>query len=216
MIQTSRDIELLQQHNYIYVLNNVGLRNKVIKLYYNNPLARHFRTDKTSKLLQRNYYQENIEDNVYIYYQEYNICQRVKVKRHVPYSLLRSLPQPIRPQSKILIDFITSLPECKDLASRLNFDSILIVINRYTKMAQYIVYYKTINALELAKILQEKVFSIFRTLDRIMSNCRTMFISQFWLAFYYYLMCKCQLSTTYYPQTNSQTKRQNQNLKHYL
>ena len=134
----------------------------------------------------------------------------------MPYGLLRSLPQPIRPQSKILIDFITSLPEYKDLASRPNFDSILIVINRYTKMAQYIACYKTVNALELAKILQEKVFSIFRTLDGIMSNCRTMFTSQFWLAFCYYLMCKRWLSTAYYPQTNGQTERQNQNLKHYL
>ncbi len=157
-----------------------------------------------------------MEDDVHIYCQEYDICQRVKVKRHTPYGLLRSLLQPTRPQSEISMDFITSLLECKDLASRLNFDSILVVVDRYTKMAQYIACYKTIDALELAKILQEKVFSIFRTLDRIVSNRRTVFISQFQSAFYYYLMCKRQLSTTYYPQTNGQIERQNQNLKHYL
>jgi hypothetical protein len=51
------------------------------------------------------------------------------------------------------MDFITSLLECKDLASRPNFDSILIVVDRYTKIARYIIYYKTVNTPELTKIL---------------------------------------------------------------
>ncbi len=33
------------------------------------------------------------------------------------------------------MDFITGLLEYKDLASRPNFDSILVVVNRYTKIA---------------------------------------------------------------------------------
>ena len=94
-----------------------------------------------------------MEDDVRIYCRECDICQRVKVKRYAPYGLLGSLPRPTRPWSEISMDFITGLPECKDPAGGPNFDSILVVVDRYTKMARYIACHKTIDAPELAKIL---------------------------------------------------------------
>ena len=51
------------------------------------------------------------------------------------------------------MDFITGLPGYKNPAGGLDFNTILVVVNRYSKMAQYIAYYKTINSLELTKIL---------------------------------------------------------------
>jgi hypothetical protein len=48
------------------------------------------------------------------------------------------------------MDFITSLPPNKNLNGGENYDLILVIINRFLKIAWYIPCYKTINTLELA------------------------------------------------------------------
>jgi len=95
------------------------------------------------------------------------------------YGLLSSLLQPSRPWGKIFIDFITGLLVCKNSASGLDFNAILVIVDRYLKIAKYIACYKTINSLELAKILWEHVFSIFGTLDRIVFDKGIVFTSKF-------------------------------------
>jgi hypothetical protein len=45
--------DFFTKKNCIIVLKDLALYNKVIKLYYNNPLAGHYRVEKTFKLLKR-------------------------------------------------------------------------------------------------------------------------------------------------------------------
>jgi hypothetical protein len=68
------------------------------------------------------------------------------------------------------MDFITGLPLYKNPAGGPDFNAILIVINRYSKMARYIIYYKTINSPELTKIIWEYIFSIFGSPNGIISD----------------------------------------------
>jgi hypothetical protein len=48
------------------------------------------------------------------------------------------------------MDFITSLPPNKNLNGSENYNLILVIVDRFSKMAWYIPCHKTINALELA------------------------------------------------------------------
>jgi hypothetical protein len=166
-------------------------------------MAGYYRVEKTLELLRRSWYWENIEGDICDYYREYNICQRIKAKRHLPYGLLGSLLQPERPWGEISMDFITGLPPYKNPAGGPDFDAILIVVNRYSKMAKYIVCHKTVDSPELAKIIWEYVFSIFGSPNRIVSDRGMVFTSQFWSAFCFYLIYKQRLSIAYYPQTDS-------------
>lgn len=83
-------------------------------------------------------------------------------------------------------------------------------------MAQYIVACMDWTAERLAQafldhIWQDRGFSNFIVLDR-----GSLFISKFWSALYFQLKIKQRLSTAFHPQTDGQTKRQNQILKQYL
>lgn len=144
------------------------------------------------------------------------VCQRVKAKRHKPYGLLQSLPQPPRPWSEISMDFVTGLPEVKNPDGTLRFDAILVVVDRYSKMARYIPCRKTITSQELAVVLWEEVFKTFGCPDGIVSDRGSVFTSEFYSALCFYLHSKQRLSTAYHPQTDGQTERQNQALEHYL
>jgi hypothetical protein len=51
------------------------------------------------------------------------------------------------------MDFITGLPACKDKREGADFDAILVIINRYSKMLCYILCHKTITVPQLAERL---------------------------------------------------------------
>ena len=82
------------------------------------------------------------------------VCQGNRVPRHKPYGQLESLPLPTRPWDKISIDFITDLAPSAGLNDRI-YDTILVVVNRYTKMALFLPTTKDLNAAQLAKLLNK-------------------------------------------------------------
>ena len=77
------------------------------------------------------------------------------------------------------MDFVTSLPPSKNPNASEDYNLILVIVNRFSKMARYIPCYKTINTLELAQRIWDSVFSLFGTLNKIVSNRGTVFISKF-------------------------------------
>lgn len=209
--------QLLCWKKRILVPNNPSLRASILRLHHDDPLAGHYGSDKTSVLLHRHFYWDHMEEDIRTYCEECDVCQRVKVKRHKPYGLLMSLPRPERPWSEITMDFVTGLPECPSgLAGGVPFDAILVVVDRYTKMARYIPCHKTVDSPELAKLLWEQVFCLFGMPEGIVSDRGTVFTSQFWSALCYYLFIKQRLTTAFHPQSDGQTERQNQALEHYL
>jgi hypothetical protein len=50
----------------------------------------------------------------------------------------------------IFIDFIINLPPSKDPFIKTIYNLILVIINKYIKVFKYIIYNKTVNALEFA------------------------------------------------------------------
>ena len=212
----THDENLLRFHSRVVVPDDPALRAQVMNLHHDDPLAGHYGVDKTLELLKRSWYWENMETDVRLYCRECDICQRVKAKRHMPYGLLSSLPQPKRPWGEISMDFVTGLPPCKNPAGGPDFNAILVVVDQYSKMAKYIACHKTVDSPELASLMWDNVFSLFGTPDGIVSDRGTVFTSNFWSAFCFHMACKQRLSTAFHPQTDGQTEQLNQALEHYL
>ena len=143
-----------------------------------------------------------------------NVCQRVKVPRHRPYGELQVLPQLEGPWQQVTMDFITGLPPSKRRGCI--YEAILVIVDRYTKMARYITTTKTVTAVELAELFYEEVICRFGVPKGAVSDRGSVFTSAFWSEMCYYLKMKRRLSTAFHPQTDGQTERQNQTLEHYL
>ena len=97
------------------------------------------------------------------------------------------------------MDFIIGLPPYRDLYSGLDLNYILVVINRYSKMARYLACRKTINAPELVELLFKRVFSLFSVPQGIVSDRGTVFTSKFWFTLCFYIHMKQRLSFAYHP-----------------
>ena len=205
---------ILTKDGKAYIPKDASLRAEIIRLCHDDPHSSHFGAAKTLKLIQRYYYWESMAAEVKEYVLTCDQCQRTKSVRHRPYGELASLPQPGGPWQEISMDFITDLPPSPGDGQY--WDSILVIVDRYTKMSLYIAVKKTITAEELATSFLRRVASVFGIPKGIVSDRGSVFTSKFWSALCYHFKIKRRLSTAFHPQTDGQTERQNQTLEHYL
>jgi hypothetical protein len=112
------------------------------------------------------------------------------------------------------MDFITDLPPSSWRGEV--YDLILVAVDWFTKMAIYIPTTKKLDTEGLADIFLEKIIACLGTPSLIISDCGSLFTSDFWSQLLHQLGIKCRMSTAFYPQTDGQTERQNQVLEHYL
>ena len=205
---------LLNYNGKLYVPNEASVRQELLKRHHDDPLAGHFGVAKTTELMSRKYFWESMKADIKEYVDTCDVCQRVKVKRHRPYGELGALPIPKGPWKEITMDFITDLPPSKH--KHCVYDAILVVVDRYTKMAVYLPTTKKINAVELEELLMQEVFLKFGAPEGIITDRGSVFTSGFWSEVCYQMQMKRRLSTAFHPQTDGQTERQNQTLEHYL
>jgi transposase InsO family protein len=131
----------------------------------------------------------------------------MKMPRHQSYGLLHPLSIPNRPWKSISLDFISDLPVFN------GFDTILIVVDRFTKITHFLPCTKGINSEGTTDLLMREVFQHHGLPNNIKSDRGPQFVSKFWRHLLSLLKVSCNLSSSYHPQTNGQTERINQTLE---
>jgi len=117
---------------------------------------------------------------------------------------------PEKPWSHILADFITKLP----LAQR--YDAILVVCDCFSRMAHFIATIEKILVEGLARLFRDHVWKLYRLPESIISDRGVQFAAGMIKELNNLLGIQTKLSTTYYPQTDGQMERINQELEQYL
>jgi hypothetical protein len=135
-----------------------------------------------------------------------NVCVRAKNLCHRPYGLLQPLPIPTSLWFSISRDFITNLPPSSF------YDSILVVVDRLTKMVHFIPCIKTIIGKGIAKLFLDHVFQYHGLLD-IISNHGPQFASKFSKQLFELLGVNVKLSSIFHPHMDGQTEWVNQVLE---
>ena len=139
----------------------------------------------------------------------------MKTPRHRPYGELQSLPISKQPWESVSMDMITGLPPSADTDSKA-YNTILVIVDRFIKMAKYFPVRKTIGAVEMAQLFHDRIVCAFGTPASIVTDRGSIFTSQFWSSLCFYMKARRRLNTVFYLQTDGQTERQNQMLKQYL
>jgi len=108
------------------------------------------------------------------------------------------------------MDFITDLPPSAKI------DTICVVVDRFSKMAHFIPYKKTIIGEETTKVFINNIYRYPGLPDDIISNRRPQYISKFWQLLFEILKVKIKLLLAFHPQTNGQIEQVNQVLEQCL
>ena len=132
------------------------------------------------------------------------VCARNKASHRPPAGLLQPLPIPNRPWSHIAMDFVTGLPVSQGC------DTILTVVDRFSKAAHFVPLPKLPSAAETAGLLELHVVRLHGIPSDIVSDRGPQFVSKVWRAFCKGVGATASLSSGYHPQSNGQAERANQ------
>jgi len=137
------------------------------------------------------------------------ICLTCPVaKSHVlPHSLYSPLPMPLAPWGDVSLDFIIGLP-----IMQISKDSIMVVGDRFSKMAYFIPCHTTHDASQIAHLYFKEVVRLHGVLKSMVSDMDTKFLSHFWLTLWRKVGTHLKFSTTCHPQADSQMKVTNRTL----
>jgi len=201
---------LILKDGKVYVLKDEELRAEVIWLHHNTPVGGHGGQWKTVELVTRNFWWPRVTTEVKQYVERCDLCQRNKNRTELPAGKLMPNEAPDKPWVHIIADFIVKLPLSRD------YDSILVVYNRLTKMVHFIPTTEKMSAEGLAVLFWDHVWKLHGLPESIISNRRAQFVAGLMKELNGMLGIETKLSTAFHPQTDGQTEQANQELEQYL
>jgi len=117
---------------------------------------------------------------------------------------------PERPWTYISAEFITKLLLAQ------GYDSILVVVDRLTKMVHFIPTIEKTLVKGLARLFRDNIWKLHGLPESIISDRRPQFAAGLMKELNKVLGIKSKLSMAFHPQTDGQTERVNQKLEQYL
>ena len=117
---------------------------------------------------------------------------------------------PEKPWIHILADFITKLPIAQE------YNSILVVVDRLTKMVHFISTIEKILAEGLARLFRDNMWKLHGLSKSIISDRGLQFMAELMRELNQILGIESKMSTAFHPQTDGQMERVNQELEQYL
>ena len=201
---------IIYKERKVYVPKDDKLRAEIIRPHYDMLIRGHGGQQKTVELITRNFWWPRVTKEVKQYVEGCDACQCNK--NHTEQLAEKLMPNsvPEKPWVHILADFITKLPLAQ------GYNSILVVVDRLTKIVYFIPTTEKTSAEELARLFRNNMWKLHRLPKSIISDRGPQFAVGLMKELNEMLGIKSKLSTVFHPQTDRQTKRVNQELEQYL
>ncbi|CEL59204.1 hypothetical protein RSOLAG1IB_03137 [Rhizoctonia solani AG-1 IB] len=154
---------LLFYQGQILVPDTGDLREDLMRIYHDSPMAGHPGQQRTLELLSRAYYWPGIRADVYLHVDGCETCQQIRLPKA---KLIPSQPLeiPLRPWQHVSYDMITNLP--KDSP----YDCILVIVDSFTKFVVLVPVSKKLKAPKLAEIFLNRVWKQYGLPEKTVSD----------------------------------------------
>jgi hypothetical protein len=145
------------------------MRENLLKEKHSGGLVEHFGHEKTFSKLNGSCFWPGMRIDVKKFVVRCRICQHTKGKRKNT-GLYQPLPIPERPWDVVRLDFILGLPRTKRA-----YDSIFVVVDRFSKMAHFIPCQKTSDTTHIVNLFFKEVVRLHGLPKSIVSDRDTKF-----------------------------------------
>jgi hypothetical protein len=133
---------------------------------------------RTQHKVKEVFHWDNPDRDVAEFVQTCGSCQRVKAQRRKPQSELHPVAIPSRRWESISLDLITDLPRSKQ-----GFDSIVVFVDRLSKMDHMAPCTKQVSAIGLVRLFENHVWKLHGLPDNFVSDRDVRFQAEFWKCF---------------------------------
>jgi len=168
---------------------------------YDSKFAEHCGTYKTIGRVKATFYWPKMDENITKYVRSRDVCQRNKVNRHKKFGVREPLEVAMRPWMAISMDFVGGLPKSD------GYTKIWVIVDRFSKMAHFILLRMEEYIKELALTLVKEIWGLQGLPESIVSDRDTRFTSRFWTSLMQLLQVKLNLSTAFHPDSDGQTEK---------
>jgi Integrase zinc binding domain len=158
----------------------------------------------------QNYWWHYIQSDIRKYVDGCENCHRTKAHHQKPRNPLHLNEVPSGPWEHISVDLIGELPESQ------GFNTILVIVVHFLKMIIMIPTKMELTTMRMTWIYGDQIWSKHGLPQKIISDQGPQFAAQFMKDLNKLVGITGNLSTTYHPQTDSQTKHMNQEIEQYL
>nr|GEU60427.1 putative reverse transcriptase domain-containing protein [Tanacetum cinerariifolium] len=199
----------IEKHSLVPHLG--GLRDLILNEPHKSNYSIHRGLDKMYHDLKMLYWWPNIKAKIFTHVSKCLTCAKVKAEYQKPSGLLVQLEIPQWKWEKIIMDFVTKLSKTSS-----GQDTIWVIVDRLTKSSHFLSM-KEIDSIEkLMRQYLKEVVSRHGMPISIISDRDGKFTYHFWQSLKKTFGTQLDMSTTYHPHNNDQSKRTIQTLEDML
>ncbi|WVZ48725.1 hypothetical protein U9M48_000144, partial [Paspalum notatum var. saurae] len=208
---TLDDQGILWFKNRLVVPKDMELRKKILDEAHTSILTMHSGSNKMYQDLKQKFWWTRMKREIAKYVSKCHVCKQVKADHLKPAGMLQPLNIPAWKWEDIHMDFVVGLPRTQK-----GYDSIWVIVDRFTKSAHFIPVKTSYTAATYAELYISRIVSLHGVPVSITSDRGSVFVSRFWEQLQTALGTKLIHSSAYHPQTSGQVERVNQILEDML
>jgi hypothetical protein len=182
----------------------------VLQALHNSGLGGHSGIAATYNKVKSLFSWPGIKQDVTTFVNNCQVCQQSKSEHSRLPGLLQPLPVPTQAWYTIRMDFIEGLPKSR------KYDSILVVIDKFSKYAHFLRLTHPYGATTVAQVFFDQVYKLHGLPTEIITDRDRIFTSTFGQTLFHLAETTLNMSSSYHPQTDGQSEKLNQCLETYL
>lgn len=183
---------LIRKNGLIWLGHNSALQTKIVAALHDSVLGGHSGIQATYYRVKKLFIWRGMKADVENFVRQCQICQQAKAERTHPAGLLQPLSIPKGAWQDITMDFIEKLPKSE------GYDTILVVVDRFSKYAHFLPLKHPFSASQVAQVLLDNVIKLHGLPMSMVSDRDKIFTSSFWTQLFKIMGTKLSLSTAYH------------------
>jgi len=200
------------RHSSVLVLSEENQIKNVLHECHDNVNSGHLSEERTVERIKQTAWWKDWRNQVHEYIQTCDVCQKTNKQTGKRFGLLQAITEPTTRWEVINMDFVTGLPP----GGSYSYNSVLVVVDRYSKRARFIPNHKDDTAMEVAILFWNRIMADVGIPKIIISDRDPKFTSEFWRNLHDMLGTKLAFSTAYHPQKDGLAERMIQTLEDML